>query len=272
MLAFLKVRRNKLIIGGVLLLLLVLLGLVLFLPRSQPASNSTASGSASVSPSPSASGSASASASVTSRASAPAGPVITATGAVLKTGAAADDTPTLFGNGPGCGIWHHPGWTQDACAIVQVFGSDATGGVAWITEHKASTSGRRVSLMTTGPSDTAWHVKLYAIDDPGGNFVAITVKSGDITGDGQPEILVGIRMVGTGQVLNLDGVQRLSGHDPAVIIHRELVRGHAVLGSGNLTDYSAAGSAYEKTVITYGGGAFHGSTSSVATAAAGDFA
>ena len=268
--AFLKVRRNQLIIGGVVITLLVLLGLLLFLPRNQPASNTNASGSASVTRSPSVSVSIRASASAAS--GSPAGPALNVAGAVLKTGAAADDTPTLFGNGPGCGIWHHPGWTQDACAIVQVFGSDATGGVAWITEHKASTSGRRVSLMTSGPSDTAWHVKLYAIDDPGGNFVAITVKSGDITGDGQPEILVGIRMVGTGQVLNLDGVQRLSGHDPAVIIHRELVRGHAVVGSGNLTDYSAAGSAYEKTVITDGGGAFHGSTSGVATAPAGDFA
>ncbi|HEV3233668.1 MAG TPA: hypothetical protein VG329_03875 [Candidatus Dormibacteraeota bacterium] len=272
--AFLKVRRNQLIIGGVLVLLLVLLGLFLFLPRNQTTSNTTASGSATVSPSPSPDISPSPSPSASPSPSSagvpsPGAPTIGPQGAVLRAGPAPDDNATLFGaSGGGCAIWVHPGWTQDDCGLIQVSGTDASGTVAYVVEHKTATGGRRVSLMTA--SGSYWLVKLHFSDETG-SFIAISVRGADITGDGQKEVLVGIRAVGTNHVLNLDGVRRTSTSDPLVIIHRELVNGKATI-SGGLTDYSAAGGGYTKTVIMYGGSTFHGTSSTVATAPSGDFA
>jgi hypothetical protein len=274
MLAFLKVRRNQ-VVFSILAVLLVVLGVLAFLqffPPSKPAASNTSS-SATVSPSPSESPTPAIDRTPSPKPSAQGTP-IGAAGAILKTGTAPDDTPTLFGNGPGCSIWHHPGWTQDKCDIVQVSGSNTTGAVAWVTEHKsANASARRVSLMTTGPSDTAWKVKLYAVDDAGGSFTAITVRVADVTGDHQPEVFVGLRAIGTNHVLELDGVQRLTGHDPAVIIHRELVQGRALLTGGGLTDYSATGASYTRTEIVYTAGAFKGTSTTVPilSAPAGDF-
>ncbi|MFY9614380.1 MAG: hypothetical protein WAT58_03180 [Candidatus Dormiibacterota bacterium] len=269
--AFLKVRRNQLIIGGVLVLLLVLLGLFLFLPRNQTTSNTTASGSATVSPSPSPDISPSPS---SARVPSPGAPTIGPQGAVLRTGTAPDDGSAVNwganGGAPGCGPsglnWHHTGWIGDECTIV-VLGGTTEQSMAWVIEHKISDNSKRISILkgTTGN----WVTALYAIGDSG-SFTAITAKSADITGDGRPEILVGFRMVGTNHVLNLDGVRRTSTSDPLVIIHRELVNGKAT-SSGGLTDYSAAGGGYTKTVITYGGSSFHGTSSTVASAPPGDF-
>jgi hypothetical protein len=277
--AFLKVRRNQLIIGGVLVLLLVLLGLFLFLPRNQTTSNTTASGSATVSPSPSPDISPSPSPSLSPTPSSagvpsPGAPTIGPQGAVLKSGTAPDDGSAVnwgANGGPGCGPsglnWHHTGWMNDECTIV-VLGGTTDQSMAWVIEHKISDNSKRISILkgTTGN----WVTSLYAIGDSG-SFTGITAKSADITGDGRPEILVGFRMVGTNHVLNLDGVRRTSTSDPLVIIHRELVNGRATI-SGGLTDYSAAGGGYTKTVITYGGSTFHGTSSTVATAPLGDFA
>lgn len=274
---FLKSRRNQLLIGGFIIILLLLGGAFLFLNRPKAQTASTTTSSADVSPSPSADISPSPLPLPSPSPSPvpPANPAISAANPVLRVGPASDDaaSTTFGGNGSGtCHAdamnWHHTGWTQDNCDIF--FGSGQDQSYAWVTESKADGS-KRVSIMTNSDGAGYWKTKLYRIGGPG-EFTALTVKTGDLTGDGVPEVLVGFRSPGTQPLLSLDGVQRTTGHDPKVVVHRELTRGRAVVSGGTLTDYSAnPDTTYVKTVITYSGGAFHGTTSSVPTAPAGDF-
>jgi hypothetical protein len=274
--AFLKVRRNQMIIGGVLVLLvLVLVGLLTLLqPKSTP-TNTIVSGLATVTPPPSPDVSPSPSASAVPS---PGAPTIGPPGAFLHSGQAPDDSsnPKWGQNGPPSetcaagGTWHHAGWMSDGCQLV-LFGGSSSQDMAWVVEHKNGTPNqKRVSVLkgTNGP----WVTALYFIDDTCCNFVSMTAKAADITGDGRPEIVVGIRSATTNHILQLDGVRRTGSSDPLVIVHRELVNGKAVLGGGNsFTDYSAVGDHYTKTVVTYGGSSFTSSSSMVATAPPGDF-
>ena len=273
MAAFLKNRRNQVIIAIFVFALLVLLFFLLVVIRPKttarpigdltPAPTATPSPDVSPTPSESPSPSASAAATASSTAAAPPtappsptgcpGPTTFASGSVLQGGCAPDDASssacpgTCFGGngGPpgGChtgGLnWHHTGWTQDDCDIVLV-GSSADTSMAWVTEHKDLSGGgraTRVSLMT--PSSAGpWQTVLWAMDESGGGrWTALGVKSGDISGDGTAEIVVGFRMVGTAHTLALDAVRRTGTAMPSAFYHSDLTMGRATVGGGHLTEY-----------------------------------
>jgi hypothetical protein len=121
--------------------------------------------------------------------------------------------------------------------------------------------------MTTGASDAYWHKKLTTIDgDSAGAWDQITVKAADVTGDGQKELIVGIRFMGTGHILDYDVAQYLSGHPLTVIAHRgDFESGQAKIEGGGITDYaghrpSGGGPCcdyWTRSVLHFAAGAFH---------------
>ena len=86
--------------------------------------------------------------------------------------------------------------------------------------------------------DGGWDVALQLPD--GASFANVSVRSHDVTGDGNPELLVGYRSGGTGQFESYDVVTYNEGKPPAVVAHREgLHKGSVSLDGTNIVDYSA---------------------------------
>jgi hypothetical protein len=90
--------------------------------------------------------------------------------------------------------------------------------------------------------DGGWRVALDLPQRTGSprSYAAVAVRSADVTGDGQPELLIGYRAAGTGQFESYDVVTYEPGAPPAVAGHREgLHKGSVVVDGTNLVDYSA---------------------------------
>ncbi|MFN2463897.1 MAG: hypothetical protein ABR573_08365 [Candidatus Dormibacteria bacterium] len=128
--------------------------------------------------------------------------------------------------------------------------------------------------MTTTANDAYWHTRLYYSDDQGGGLTGITVKGVDVSDGWSPWLVAGFRhnrMSAGGTVLDYDVITRgAPGTDPAVLIHRQLGDGVAVLGGQHIEDYGDAGggsAAYTKAVIKFVNGA-HEVTSTASVNAA----
>lgn len=265
------------LIAGLIAVVAVLLVAVAYLagrsatPRPTAGSNSSGSATVTVSPPPSPTPSPS-----PSPTPSPAAAVLGPSGTLLQANKGSDAGPGR-GNGPGCQIWVDSGWTLGDCGITPVNGNSPEASIAWVTEHKQGASGTqwRVFFMTTSANDAYWHTKLYYGDDMGGGFTNITVKGVDVSGGGVPWLVVGFRhnrTSGGGTILDYDVIDRgAPGTDPAVLIHRQLGDGVAVLGGQHIEDYDdgAGGSTYTKSVINFVEGSFKiTATSQIAAAQA----
>jgi hypothetical protein len=93
--------------------------------------------------------------------------------------------------------------------------------------------------MTPAPSTGQWQTVLWAMDlSGGGNWTDLAAKTGDITGDGVPEVVVGFRLVGTAHTLALDAVRRNGTAMPSVFHHGDVENyGRATVLDGHLTEY-----------------------------------
>jgi hypothetical protein len=114
--------------------------------------------------------------------------------------------------------------------------------------------------------DGGWQVALH-VPQPAGpprSFANVAVRSVDLTGDGQPELLVGYRAAGTGQFESYDVVTFEPGAAPVVGAHREgLHKGSVTVEGTDLVDFTADESSPEccprsstRTRIAWRDGAF----------------
>jgi len=143
----------------------------------------------------------------------------------------------------GCRTFLEPGG-EGTCEIVGTAG----GPVIWTLEPGAE----------AGPDERAWDLRIWSQSEtlPDGgwrvaldlpqragtprSFADVAVRSADVTGDGQPELLVGYRAAGTGQFESYDVVTVAPGAAPVVAVHRDgLHKGSVVVAGTDLVDYSA---------------------------------
>ena len=270
-------RRDVAIVGITALVLVVLaaaFGGGYLLSRSTAKASTGASPSASAAPTPSSSPAPSPAA--THTASGGGGTVLTPNHAQLQAGAGSDTGPGRGNGGPSCQIWVDPGWTLGDCALttIQPTNPPTTGTIAWVTEHKAGSTGEQwgVFLMLTNPDEAYWHTKLASIDTMGGLYGHITVKAFDVTGDGNPELIVGFRINGPGNALAYDVVQLSATHSLTLAAHNDLRNGQAKLEGGGITEYDAAASGFTQSHVTYAAGVFTSTpVGNVSSAPVGDF-
>ena len=214
-------------------------------------------------PSPSPSPVASVAPSVAPSSAPPASPIVT--GPALTTAGQRLQSPSgdqTYANAGPCDSWTDATWTKVDCNLFTISSQTPQGSVGYMVENK-SISGRtawRVTLLTN-PDGSMWHVKLAADDVSTPTFDLIDVKEAHIPGDSQPELVVGYRVSGSGQILDYDIVV-LSG---AGTLHgagsRSLDHGSAIVDSTSLVDYSpkpnfSAPSYFDRNVIGFSGGAF----------------
>jgi len=92
-----------------------------------------------------------------------------------------------------------------------------------------------------------WKVELATRpqgSDPDPVYADVRAEVGDVTGDGKPELLVGYRSEGTGQILDVDIVGTTDDGTPKVLAHDQLYKGTAKIKGGTLITWSPV---YEKT-------------------------
>lgn len=74
--------------------------------------------------------------------------------------------------------------------------------------------------------------------DLGPVYADVRAEVGDVTGDGKPELLVGYRSEGTGQILDIDIVGTTDDGTPKVLAHDQLYKGTAKIKGGTLITWS----------------------------------
>jgi hypothetical protein len=169
-----------------------------------------------------------------------------------------------------CTALGDPGWAVQ-CGEVDM----AAGRRVWLVEHRPAAPSTlwRALILEWSPAKSAWLVDL-AFDNediaPGHtapvDLRAITVKAGDLTGDGKAELVFGFRSAAAGQHLAYDIVTSAPGAAPSVSASRSgLARGQVAVGGGVLTEYVGAylGSdseccpaQFEKTDVQWSGSSF----------------
>jgi hypothetical protein len=101
--------------------------------------------------------------------------------------------------------------------------------------------------------------------DPGPLYADVKAEIGDVTGDGSPELLVGYRSEGTGQILDIDIVGTTADGTPHVLAHTQLYKGSAKIKGGKLltwmpvykkTDANCCPTWIRRDVVRYEGGKF----------------
>ena len=132
--------------------------------------------------------------------------------------------------------------------------------LAWLVGRHRGTGALRAYVFRRLVGNQ-WTVALSAADDDGVEFAGIVVRVEDVSGDGRPDIVFGIRHQGTGQILELDVVEAPG----QVTLHRELDKGTAAVAPGQLEDWAAqfgpedpncCPSSFLHTVIRVEGGAW----------------
>jgi len=194
--------------------------------------------------------------------------VLTAKDAVL----APPDSPVTRTIGPdqGCQVLLDHG-TGD-CAFAQT----AHGGLAftvepgpypddvlisrpWVVrvyrESKTVKDGETVALETQAQGN-----------DPGPLYANVAVKVADVTGDGKPELVIGYRSEGTGQILDLDIVSTKADGTPVVLAHDTVYKGTVRIDTDGITawtpfykrtDGNCCPTAIDRETIRWRDGAFH---------------
>jgi len=137
------------------------------------------------------------------------------------------------------------------CAAVHMAGGDVV-----FTVERALAPGVRADPTTEQP----WHIAISTkaakikngwetalgtptaegVPDQSPSYLNVTVKVADVTGDGKPEILVGYRHAGTGDILEYDVVTYPKGGSVHVAAHRDLYKGTAVVRGHTIVDYTAS--------------------------------
>ena len=89
--------------------------------------------------------------------------------------------------------------------------------------------------------DNEWEVALATRpqgDEAGPVYADVHAEVGDVTGDGQPELLVGYRSEGTGQILDIDIVGTVDDGTPTVLAATQLYKGTAKIKRGTLVTWT----------------------------------
>lgn len=144
-----------------------------------------------------------------------------------------------------CAALGDSGWAVE-CGVVDMAG----GRRVWLVESRPAAPSTlwKALVLEWSPAKAAWLVNL-AFDNEGIapgrsaplDLRAITVRAGDLTGDGKAELVFGFRSEGSGAYLAYDIVGEGPGAVPAVVASRSgLSHGQVALGSGALTEYVAA--------------------------------
>ena len=175
------------------------------------------------------------------------------------------------------------GWTVDRCDTFTRAAAGGTDRTVIIVESKPSGgvgAARRAVIARWSQGKGGWLVDLLAKDDTGSQFASITYVAKDLTGDGTNELVVGVRMQGSGSILSLDVVGSLFD-GPAVVAHRELSHGQAAVAATGITDWDAkyeggapncCPSYFQQAVVRWNGSAWVVSNGPhVANAGSGDF-
>jgi len=159
---------------------------------------------------------------------APAPPPLSADGAVLQRPAVSP--PRTYDDAEGCQSLADQGPWQVECDLVTAKGID----LAWmVAEHRAT--GELRAYVFRRLVGRQWTVALRAEDADPIEVAGIVVRTEDVSGDGQPEIVFGFRHQGTGQILEVDVVEAPG----QVVLHRGLDKGTAAVRPGQIDDWAA---------------------------------
>jgi hypothetical protein len=130
-----------------------------------------------------------------------------------------------------------PGWTVTQCQSFAIGG----GHQAYLVERHGSglTATWHAYVMHFSQGNGTWLVDLRKVSTTPGELANVHVVATDLTADGVPELVVGERHSGTGQILDYDIVTGL-GSAPHVAAHRQLYKGAIKVYLGQqIQDYQA---------------------------------
>lgn len=121
----------------------------------------------------------------------------------------------------------------------------------------------KVLLLTnkSDASDNNWRIRLSASDESLSRFSDIAVRRATIGGDSAPEVVVGFRFQGTGNILTYDIVQLRPAQALFIAASRSLDHGSANINGAEPDDYvpypnANTPSYFVRSVIGYSTGAF----------------
>ncbi len=166
------------------------------------------------------------------------GPFLSADDAVLRE--PVDSVVRVLEPFQGCQVLLDSG--EGDCAVVDT----ANGQLVFIVE-----AGERFdNVLVSRPwivriyrpvGDDQWEVALATRpqgNDPGPVYADVKAEVGDVTGDGEPELLVGYRSEGTGQILDVDIVGTADNGAPVVLAAMQLYKGTAKIKHGTLVTWT----------------------------------
>jgi hypothetical protein len=175
------------------------------------------------------------------------GIVVTADGATMTR--SPSNAVRTVDKAKGCNSAGGEGWKIDNCGALRTNGTV----LLWVVETKGKMSRALVLKEQTAGK---WLVVLSAADVNGATFDTIGVRGQDVTGDGQPELVFGFHRKDDARTLSVDVVDA----SPAVILHRDLVRGSVRLAPGEITTWAASGAGtFDQVAIRFAGGAWRAS-------------
>jgi hypothetical protein len=161
---------------------------------------------------------------------------VSSAGAQL-TVAPAPTVQSALGPTTACHALGTPGWTVTQCQSFTIGG----GHQAYLVERHGSglTATWHAYVMHFSNGNGTWLVDLRKVSTTAGELTNVHVAATDLTSDGVPDLVVGERHSGTGQILDYDIVTGL-GSAPRVAAHRELSHGQIKVYPGQLIDDYAA--------------------------------
>jgi hypothetical protein len=154
------------------------------------------------------------------------------TGAQLSV-APAPTVQSAQGPTAACTALATTGWTVTQCQSFALTG----GHQAYLVERQGSgaTATWHAFVMHFSTGNGTWLVDLRKVSTTPGELQNIHVVATDLTADGVPDLVVGERHSGTGQILDYDIVTGLNG-TPHVAAHREVYHGALKVYPGQLID------------------------------------
>ena len=176
----------------------------------------------------------------TSTAAAPAPPpALTAEGALLTR--PSTDQVRPVDKARGCHSANDPGWRIVECGALR----RGDGVQLWVVQSR--NKGLRVLVLRERTAGQ-WVTVLSAADDDGTRWSRVGVRGGDVSGDGQPDLVFGFHLRSGDKALALDVVDNIG----VVGLHRLLPGGSARLEPGALHGFAAlADGSYEHTTYKW---------------------